>query len=499
MEAKRQSDGPLTSNKALLASVTNILNEKAHLMILWVSLQIDAIWESGGASDDEIRKILDDLPKDLDETYRRCVGRLKGLLASRVLFYVYATLTPFHVEQLREILAIDENTGRIDRGRVPDFKMIMKSCAGLVSYSQTNDVIIPAHHSAVLFLERNEGRLDLLEGNFNLTASRLSLGTLCVRHLTGPDYALQISSANTQTVSLDLNPYRMLETLHLTKIPGLFKPRETRLVQLRSPMRSKTHTAGLPPAFYYARDNWALLTHHIDFKSSSYTLFKELALGKGQSWGLHPWKPSGQSRDSHYQGLLGWAIAETHQPMLHVLIHGSDSQPREEIFKLPLPQYDSKLPLELAVCKKSTEIYRMLLPLCYHPSNRTLQRLLLECAAKVGFVEVLEQCLRDRWDLSPKAMYVDLLFTLALERDQRDFLRRLLDSALKPSSSRYFQAIKVACFSGESHNIGTLVACLPNDFQIDFAIELPHFIQEAARMGHDDAVLALMAATRSRF
>jgi hypothetical protein len=48
----------------------------------------------------------------------------------KVPSYVYATLTPFHAKQLRDILAIDDKTGQLDKRKAPEVKSLMKACAG---------------------------------------------------------------------------------------------------------------------------------------------------------------------------------------------------------------------------------------------------------------------------------------------------------------------------------------------------------------------------------
>jgi ankyrin repeat protein len=396
-----------------------------------------------------------------------------------VLSYVYATLTPFHAEQLREVLAIDDETGRLDRRKAPEFRVLMKACAGLISYSNANDVVIPAHHSAVLFLEK--------DGEFKMRTSRRALGTLCVRHLTGPDYDLKIVPSNTRTVPLEFNSSTVIQNLNIPLISGLFKPRAANRVHFRAPATFQTHDLGLSPAFHYARENWALLTRDIKPVSSSWSLFEELALGKGKSWNVHPWKPLGQSLNSHYQGLLGWSIANHHLPLLEVLI---DAEPRPEIFTLPLPQYDLgdatvvRTPLQLAVSVKSLPAFRMLSPLALVREDDKKRRILLHLAASVGFDELIDEYARHGWISSLDGSAI----IEAAKHGHEKFTVRLLGRSDSLTNRDSYQALRMASRNGHSSAVQTLLSRCKLPFEVQDCDSTSTPLEEAISNGHSDIV-----------
>jgi len=89
--------------------------------ILWVKLQIDVLWEEC-FTDADIKKALQNLPKDLDETYRRCLNRLSKhhqRYAPRILRWISVAVKPFTMNQLCEALAIDTETGLLVPDEIP--------------------------------------------------------------------------------------------------------------------------------------------------------------------------------------------------------------------------------------------------------------------------------------------------------------------------------------------------------------------------------------------
>lgn len=423
--------------------------------ILWVALQIDAIWDC--ATDREIRHALEDLPKDLNETYYRCASRIKKPLGPRILSYICATLSPFQIAELQEFLAIDPTTGRILRDNIPQERSMIQSCAGLATRTE-DDLVLPTHHSVIPFLEKSKLLLEMHEGKFDTEKSRLILGELCVRHLTGPDYRLQVSARESK-ITMEIIPVSFLQAPllpNLFKIPRLFDTKKRTPIQfdasLATALRKPEPQISYLNAFRYARANWPLLTRQISSQSSSWQWFKELVLEKRLSWNVFPWSPSGRSLDSHYQDLLGWATACSHAPMLHVLLHESNPEPRKEIFDLPLPQYEDQLPLELAVFAKSTEILERLLPRCTQPKLHRLMFL----AAKTGFVDAVDALkypdyyTRDNLDIMA-------LLSVAAQSGQHEFVARLFRAPFQLDAFQILPTLAIVSEAGNCSMLHTIL------------------------------------------
>lgn len=142
--------------------------------------------------------------------------------------------------------------------------------------------------------------------------------------------------------------------------------------------------AGLLSFFNLAREQWAPLTKGIVKYSSCWHRFRTLALEPNLSWRLHPWPPIGESIDSHYSGLLGWAISNTHLSLLSLLLGLQNPKPSSDIFQ-PLYHYDNLPTLHLASRKGDAEMVRLLLPLCEPDKTDNESRTALHHAAQIAF------------------------------------------------------------------------------------------------------------------
>jgi hypothetical protein len=92
------------------------------------------LWEEC-YTDAEIQTAMDNLPKDLSETYNRCLARINqkhNRLAQKVLYWVCVAIKPFEAAQMQEALAMDPNSGLVDSRNMLPTKEIIKFCPHLV-------------------------------------------------------------------------------------------------------------------------------------------------------------------------------------------------------------------------------------------------------------------------------------------------------------------------------------------------------------------------------
>ncbi|CAD0052487.1 unnamed protein product, partial [Aureobasidium pullulans] len=109
---------------------------KTFLVFLWARLQIDVLWDTC-STDEAIDRALLDLPKDLDETYERCLKRLQKKqepYALRVIGYVYEARSPLTVEALGEALATNPTTGILLHKQIPPYRFIVECGANLIVF-----------------------------------------------------------------------------------------------------------------------------------------------------------------------------------------------------------------------------------------------------------------------------------------------------------------------------------------------------------------------------
>jgi hypothetical protein len=367
-----------------------------------VALQLDTLWDEC-STDAEIQDALMDLPKDLDETYSRCLTKIKAKrndFSLKILRWVCVAIKPFTVDQLREALAINEETGRIERERMPTRRDALKCCYNLIMRDD-QDRILLAHHSVRQFLSSTRADIELVSTTSSECCStELELGELCVAHLTSSEYSLALQASGDSKVSrVNLNA-TAAEALR-GNVPSFLrfalpKPRSTRIVV---PNLAKAPAPVLQPPtfFFFAKEQWAPLTRSIlNGASPKWEKFCTLAIEPDPYWQWHPWPPQGRSLDSHYSGLLGWAIDNCHMPLFSLLFDSRICKPRPGIFSAPFHHHGGLLPLHLAArTLGSDDIVRKLLSIHAHDDPDSSRKLALHHAAETGNVTAIPILLGD--------------------------------------------------------------------------------------------------------
>jgi len=360
-----------------------------------VSLQLEALWDEC-YTDAAIQNALADMPKDLNEIYDRCLTRISrqhNRFAQKILPWVCVAIRPFKVSQLREALAIDSATGCLNPDNMPSGQELLKCCSNLI-IRDSNDQVLLAHYSVRQFLEDRKPDARLFPTGLELSAAGLELGKLCVAHLTSPNYTLALQPSNARRdLAVDVSPVieAVIEKLG-QKIPylgllGLSKPRPMRMPW--PPNTSRATPVQEPPSFFhFAKEQWAPLTHGIAKDSNCWGKFRALALEPNLSWRLHPWEPLGESLDSHFSGLLGWAIVNRHPPLLELLFGLQNPKPRTDIFNLPFCHYSNLPPLHLASRVGDAECVQRLLQVCNPKKLDDTGRTALHHAAETGHTDV---------------------------------------------------------------------------------------------------------------
>ena len=107
-----------------------------------------------------VRQALDTLPKSLDATYEEAMSRVNDqtdddkLLAERVLSWISFAVRPLLLEELREALAVEPDTHKLDRSNLPDTDLLTSICAGLVIVDQKSKIVRLCHFSTEEYLRR---------------------------------------------------------------------------------------------------------------------------------------------------------------------------------------------------------------------------------------------------------------------------------------------------------------------------------------------------------
>lgn len=374
-------------------------------------------------SEGEIRQTLRDLPKDLPDTYARCVQRITSLHAPTILKWLCVAPKPFQLQQLREALAIDHSSGRINTDRIPAIDDVVKCCSNLI-VQNSNDEIVFAHHSIIQFILStqlfmfDEWKIhdpSLIQIFFKPHPSTVSdyvwervrnkLARLCVQHLTSSDYDLSVQRQSpSENIRLGFQPVSLMNS-SIPFVGGLFRSRKPQskpvYVNLSGILANNQQYSNVPSFFYFSRDSWAPLTRAVKIleletvdvrkriEDKLGVSYERLALQPNLTYQMHPWRSLGNSLNSHFAGLLGYSIAEHHDLLLDLFLTQNDPKPRKELFDHPLQNYDNLPPLHLAFQCGNIYACRHLFSKCDATRVDSNRRTILHHAAFSGKVGII--------------------------------------------------------------------------------------------------------------
>jgi hypothetical protein len=261
---------------------------------------MEIIWDTC-FTDAEIRYALQLLPKDLEETYRRCTHRinLRDPRALKALTWVSFANNALHIEELKEAVAFSLHDTEWDSEQLPRTDFILGSCANLITMDLTDYSIHFAHSSVKQYLEKDSRNLpgypsDSFKGD-------LQCGEFCIAYLSFSDFSLQLDRPRKMKASVKLpDPVsvaqeaigyafnkRLINTYGGQRRPTAF---------LFNLIPASPKPDGMKYRFLdYAIENWALHTRHISKDSALWDKYKRLATSFSEAWNFHPWVPSGRA------------------------------------------------------------------------------------------------------------------------------------------------------------------------------------------------------------
>lgn len=142
--------------------------------------------------------MIQNLPKDLTETYTRIFSRIvqgkDDKLAKRVFKWVTAAMRPLSVSELQEALAIEAFAKSSQPERfIKDKSKIVTCCEGLILREEMDDEVHFAHPTVVQLLLSNPSRQNSQDFfKFNIHEARNEAGISCVTYLNFSDFKTRL-------------------------------------------------------------------------------------------------------------------------------------------------------------------------------------------------------------------------------------------------------------------------------------------------------------------
>lgn len=332
-------------------------------------LQLEILWETC-RTDADIRHALTALPKNIEETYKRCVSRInfQDDWALKVLKWVSFAKRPLHIEELREAVAFRSTDTKWDADRKPQRDFIVGCCANLIVLDPIDNCVRFAHSSVKQYLEEDGKRMSeerSVPGYLTEEIGDLECGEYCITYLSFSDFSLQLSKVSPKKTTVAVpSPYSVVQSMPTTGLYKFFirKP-QTKNASISVPIPMPAAPNRAQYRFLdYAVTNWALHTKSIDQGSSGWENFMQLAMQFNTTWNFHPWVSGGRSKASHLHGLFGWAVKECHRPLLSLV---ADMKSSVLHLFCDLPVVDEGLPaLHIASKLGYRDIIQILLTFC---------------------------------------------------------------------------------------------------------------------------------------
>lgn len=401
--------------------------------------------------DDEIRKAIRDLPKDLTETFNRALRRIASSqhadIAQRCFRWVAAAQRPLTRDELREAISIEiGQLHSIEERLTNGIHLISSWCENLLVCDEEKYIVQFAHHSVQEFLTTEQSCHDphpeLDTFHFKLQDADHFIGEICVSYLNFDDLKTSLarppqaqrphhSKRSLPRVLPSDIAWNTLGNVWSSKVPmhalrRFMSGSEVQhsmldvvgnLANFNEDLTPPTGTSQPEhPFLEYASMHW--LHHTKEFQkgvSKTWNLWQKMAR-YGHNLAQFPWAPTSlehhfqhrQSNDyasdtyiedlldSHPEGEeyhpLRWAFNNRHRAILWLIFHADPSLPINMYYRLTVSLIERSIWEQdvqlLDVILSGSNKLQHLLDLPVYASNNALQ-----AAASAGYLEVTEMLL----------------------------------------------------------------------------------------------------------
>ncbi|KAL7796741.1 hypothetical protein V8C37DRAFT_408226 [Trichoderma ceciliae] len=183
---KLQSEELVVGDLRLIEEIKLALTKGADGMFLWVAFQLDELGLQH--CDDDIRKAIRNLPKDLEETFDRAVGRIVSRgeenIAKKVFRWVAAAKEPLSLAQLREAIFIEVGQQySMPERRSNGIYNLSSWCENLVYIDEELETVQFAHETVRQFFLEKASKARHSQFYLELEDADHYIGEICVTYL----------------------------------------------------------------------------------------------------------------------------------------------------------------------------------------------------------------------------------------------------------------------------------------------------------------------------
>ncbi|MCJ1428876.1 hypothetical protein MMC29_006787 [Sticta canariensis] len=173
----------------IIFTIQDALLANAQGMFLWVAFQIESLCFQ--KTDDAILTALDDLPKDLPDTFNRILRKLQhsdaadSQLCRTVFHLVAAAQRPLTLDELRVAVSVEPGKTSWDASKLVNdmLRLLLDSCGSLVTIDEEYSTVHFAHHSVKQHLLSKSTDSDTSKYHLSMNEADMHLGEIIVTYL----------------------------------------------------------------------------------------------------------------------------------------------------------------------------------------------------------------------------------------------------------------------------------------------------------------------------
>jgi hypothetical protein len=147
-------------------------------------------------TDASIRQVLQNLPRDLGETYKRLLSRIddaeRRAYVQNMFRWIIFAKRPLRVDELREAIAFDITDTEWDHAKIPnELLRLIRACGNLILINDETQEVQLAHYTVEQYLLNRESKY---QTSFHIAKgeSNWKLAQVCVAYLSFSDFETQI-------------------------------------------------------------------------------------------------------------------------------------------------------------------------------------------------------------------------------------------------------------------------------------------------------------------
>lgn len=316
--------------------VTERLSEGANsIRFLWVAFQVRDICAQ--VCDEDIRKVIKNLPKNLPETYDRVLSKIvnagKATLAGKIFRYVAVAKRPLALEELREAIAVEPGQTTRKRDRlINNVDRLLAWCGSLIVLDEEEQDIHFAHFTVKEYFLSSLSPPSLTDFHFQSSKANYDLGKICVTYLNFVDLKRQLVKFQTDDfyIEADAIPKASMTTGLNKTISKLAQMRKFKIAREYDVLQYLRRRRGLEdlgsfqnlqsnyPFVAYASQHWLL--HTVNFSSEDSEIWRLWAdmITAEDTLAQLPWSSADWMNCT---GAVGdWILRYDHQALLNLML-----------------------------------------------------------------------------------------------------------------------------------------------------------------------------------